>query len=336
MKVVTAEEMQKIDRITIDDIGIPAEVLMGYAGKSIADYIVDRIFNDLNPRLKRIAVFCGTGNNGGDGFVIAYFLFNKGFDVNIYIAGIIEKISAASNVYLNICKKCNMIIALVKDDLNTITLEKYDLIVDALLGTGFKGVPRGVVKDSIIKINNAGVNILSVDLPSGLPSDGEAPEGEVVKADYTVTIGLPKVSLVTHPGKQYTGNLHVSDIGFPSALTNSSDLMIDLLDSDYVKAHLSLLKDADSYKGDAGHILLVGGFDSMEGAIIMSAVSAFETGAGLATLLTTSQARHIIAGQIPELMTRTLNSFDMEQTHDANAKVSIKKDINNFFKEDKR
>ncbi len=336
MKAVTAQEMREIDRNTIEDIGIPADVLMGYAGKSIADYIADQLFRDFIPSQKKIAVFCGTGNNGGDGFVAAYFLLNKGFDVQIYLAGDFENISDTSNVYLNVCRRNNLIITPLNDsEIGNIDLEKYDLIVDALLGTGFTGAPRGIIKDSIEKIKNSGVKILSVDLPSGLPSDGEAPEGEVVQADYTVTIGLPKISLVTHPGKQYTGLLHVSDIGFPSTLTKSSALPVDLLDSAYIKGHLSLLKDADSHKGDAGHLLLVGGFDSMEGAIIMSAVSAFETGAGLATLLTTNQARHIIAGQIPELMTRTLDSFDL-QIQEKNIQTNIKKDINKFFKEDKR
>jgi len=331
MKVVTAEEMRKIDRIMIDEMGVPGEVLMGYAGKSVADYIADYIAPQ-----KKTAVFCGTGHNGGDGFVAAYFLADKRAGVNVYVAGDLKKITDASKLYLDICRKINInIIVLDNDSLNKIDFEKYDLIVDALLGTGFTGTPRGIIKDTICKINACGVKILSVDLPSGLPSDGEAPEGDVVKADYTVTMGLPKVSLVTHPGKQYTGVLHVSEIGFPAAITNDSGLSVDLLDSAYVKAHLSLLKDADFHKGNAGHLLLVGGFDGMEGAIIMSAVSAFETGAGLATLLTTKEARNIIAGQVPELITRTLESFDL-QTSDIKMQTNIKHDINNFFNENRR
>ncbi|MBN2402353.1 MAG: NAD(P)H-hydrate dehydratase [Spirochaetes bacterium] len=328
MKVVTAEQMRKIDSIAIEELGIPGEVLMGYAGKSIADYIISSFMS-----VKKIAVFCGTGNNGGDGFVAAYFLFNKSYYVDIFIAGDIKKVSNTSNIYLNICKNSDINITLLDDQtIENIDLGKYGLIVDALLGTGFKGSPRGIFKDSIAKINNSGVKILSVDLPSGLPSDGEAPEGEVVKADYTVTMGLPKISLVTYPGKQYTGILQISDIGFPVRLSNSPGLPIDLLDSDYVRIRLSLLKDADSHKGTAGHVLLIGGFDGMEGAIIMSAVSAFETGAGLATLLTTNQARNIIAGQIPELMTRTLDSLNL-QTQEKNIQKNIIEDINKFFKE---
>ncbi len=331
MKAVTSEEMKRIDRITIDDIGVPGEVLMGYAGKSVADYVIANIL----PR-RKIAVFCGTGNNGGDGFVAAYFLSNKNIDADIYIAGDIKKIPNDSNIYLGICRKNDINITVLDNDiLNKMDFGKYDLIIDALLGTGFSGSPRGIIKEVIDKINECGVKILSIDLPSGLPSDGEAPEGNVVDADFTVTMGFPKISLVTHPGKQYTGRLCVSDIGFPARITDDPGLPVELLDSDYVKAHLSLLKNEDSHKGDAGHLLLVGGFDGMEGAIIMAAVSAFETGAGLATLLTTNQARNIIAGQIPELITRTMESFDLKMTGN-NIKANIRHDINNFLNENRR
>ena len=331
MKVVTSKEMQEIDRITIEGIGMPAELLMGYAGKAIADYISFNLGS-----LNRTAVFCGNGNNGGDGLVIAYLLFNKGFNIDIYIAGDIAKLSGTSTLYLNICNKSNINISVIKDTADKIDFNQYDLIVDALLGTGFEGAPRGVIKDCIEKINSSGVKILSVDLPSGLPADGEAPEGEAVKADYTITIGLPKVSLVTYPGKQYTGELYVADIGFPSKLTDSSELHVELIENDYVMANLSLAKDADSHKGDAGHILLAGGFDGMEGAIIMAAVSAFESGAGMATLLTTNQARNIIAGQIPELITRTLPSLDLQKKADETVQANIRQEINNFFRESRR
>ena len=325
MKVVTAEEMQKIDKITINDTGIPGEVLMAYAGKSIADYIIGNF-----KEIKRTAIFAGTGNNGGDGFVIAYLLSNKGITVDVFIAGSIEKTSGSSGIYLNLCKNSNVNITVVDEQkLELINIESYDLIIDALLGTGFTGSPRGIIKDAISRINKASVKVLSVDLPSGLQSNGAAPEGEAVKADYTVTIGLPKISLVTHPGIRYTGVLHVSDIGFPTSLAESSELKTDLLDKKYIKTRLNFEREADSHKGSAGHLLLVGGFDNMEGAAIMTAMAAFETGVGLATLITTHKARKIIAGIIPELITRTLESFK------GGIEKEIKKDIEAFFGEDR-
>ncbi len=331
MKVVTAKEMQKIDKISINDIGIHGEVLMGYAGKSIADYIAANLKG-----IKAVAVFSGTGNNGGDGFVIGYFLANMGFDVDIYIAGSREKVSETSNVYLNICINNGVPVIETKEksSLNGIDIDRYDLIIDAMLGTGFEGIPRGIIKDVIEMINDSSAKTLSVDLPSGLPSDGEAPQGETVKADYTITIGLPKISCVTYPGKKYIGKLHVTDIGFPVSLTQSDDLKIDLLNNDYVEKRLNLSRDCDIHKGEMGHLLLVGGFDNMEGAIIMTAQSAFETGVGLSTLLTTKGARQIIAGKIPELITRTQDSLDLAKLDaDKNEIKGIEKKIENGLRE---
>ncbi|MDY6933360.1 MAG: NAD(P)H-hydrate dehydratase [Spirochaetota bacterium] len=346
MKVVKAEEMQRIDKISIEQIGIPGEVLMGYAGKSIADFIEDNLACK-----KSVAVFSGTGNNGGDGFVIGYLLSNKGFNVDIYIAGSMGRVSETSRIYLNVCMNYGVEIIEVGDNavLREVDLERYDLIIDALLGTGFRGSVRGIIKDIIEMINNCGIMILSVDIPSGLPSNGEAPDGVVIKADYTVTIGLPKVSLVIYPGRRYTGELHVSDIGFPSTITNSSELRIELIDNSFVKKRLDFARDCDAHKGMIGHLLLIGGFDEMEGAIIMAAMSAFETGIGLSTLLTTKKARSVIAGKIPELITRSLDTLglpDLQECvkdndenyneEDRDLCRSIESDLESFFNEDRR
>ncbi|MBN2041393.1 MAG: NAD(P)H-hydrate dehydratase [Spirochaetes bacterium] len=304
MKVVTASEIQNIDRETIDNICIPGEVLMGYAGKSISDYIISEFKG-----VKKTAIFCGTGNNGGDGFVIAYFLSNSGYHVDVFVAGVTEKISDTSRIYYNICRNFNInIISLTEQNIYEFNFSDYDLIIDAMVGTGFEGIPRGIIKDIIIQINKSSVKVLSVDLPSGLSSDGQAPEGDVINAHTTVTIGLPKISLVTYPGMKYTGNLVIREIGFPAYLSESSDLHVDLIDDVFAGTHLNINRDIDSHKGSVGHLLLIGGFDNMEGAIMMSAMAAFETGVGLATLLTTPKAREIIAGRIPELITGSINS----------------------------
>jgi NAD(P)H-hydrate epimerase len=148
--------------------------------------------------------------------------------------------------------------------------------------------------------------VLAVDMPSGLPSDGNAPEGDAVYADCTVTIGLPKVSLVTYPGKEYAGVVEVADIGFPVDLTGSENIKRELIDESYAERFLPFASLPDVHKGERGHLLLVGGFEGLEGAIIMTASAAIETGVGLATLFTTAGARDIISGKIPELMTRSL------------------------------
>lgn len=306
MKVVTASEMRDIDRVTIRELGIPGEVLMGLAGKAVADQAVSSC-----PSMKKAAVFSGTGNNGGDGFVAAYFLTMYGRQVDVFLVGDENRISETSRVYFNLCRKSGIRITAFD---TSIDLGGYDCIVDAILGTGFAGAVRGPADGAIRAINDADVFVVAVDVPSGLPSDGAAPESEAVGADCTVTIGLPKLSLVTYPGKEYTGTLHVADIGFPRSLTGADGLAAELIDGDFfadnaiVEIESEYCSVPDIHKGARGHLLIIGGFDGMEGAAMLAASAAFETGVGLATLATTEKARCSIAGRIPELMTMSLGT----------------------------
>jgi ADP-dependent NAD(P)H-hydrate dehydratase / NAD(P)H-hydrate epimerase len=309
MKVVTAGEMQEIDRITIEERGMPAAVLMALAGRAVADRAASEI-----PCGGRIAVFCGTGNNGGDGYVAGYFLANAGYRVDLFAVGAEGKTPETARVYRDLCGASGLAIRALAgaQDLAGLDLECYDCIIDAILGTGFSGAARGTAADLIRAINDSDCYVLSVDVPSGLGSDGRAPEGEAVIADRTVTIGLPKLSLVTYPGKNFTGELTVADIGFPAALTAADSIRTELIDRDFFRDNAifeiesEYTARADSHKGDRGLLLLVGGFDGMEGAIMMAALAAFETGVGMASLLTTEGARRIIAGRVPELITMSL------------------------------
>ncbi|HPQ53178.1 MAG TPA: NAD(P)H-hydrate dehydratase [Spirochaetota bacterium] len=307
MKVVYAEEMQRIDRYAIETMGIPGEVLMGFAGKAAAEIVTDYAGEG-----SRVAVVCGCGNNGGDGFVIAYLLRNSGYDTEIFLAGAEEKISPSSRIYYNVCVNSDIPLRVIAGDSvpDDIDFSEFDIVVDSMFGTGFTGSPRGAAGELIALINRSGSVVISIDLPSGLPSNGGSPEGAVVQADCTVTMGLPKLSCVTYPGLRYTGDLHVADIGFPAFLTESDDLKMELVDDEYARQRLGLRRETDTHKGAAGHLLLVGGFDGMEGAIMLSAMAAFETGVGLGTLLTTGKARSVIAGKIPELITASFPDID--------------------------
>jgi len=302
LKVVTAEQMQEIDRIAINETGIPGEVLMGFAGRSVSDYIIRNYTKN-----ESIAVFAGCGNNGGDGFVIAYFLFNEGYSVELFLTGKAEKVSVTSRIYMNICINAGVkITELDEKNITDLKLSSYSLVVDSMIGTGFSGHVRGIISDVINRINLSECKVLAVDIPSGLPSNGDAPGGMVVNADVTITMGLPKISLVTYPGKKHTGMLKISEIGFPSEFTRDNSLKTELMSAESFHRILPEDTDPDSHKGKNGHLLLVGGFDGMEGAIIMSALAALETGVGLITLITTEKARSVIAGRIPELITVSL------------------------------
>ncbi len=300
MKVVTAEQMQEIDRITIIQYGIPAEVLMALAGKSVADYIMQKV----NPQ--SVAVFCGVGNNGGDGFVVAY-LVGQHANVDVFIVGDLEKLSATTKIYFNVCKNANIpCTVLSPESLDSVNLNNYDCIVDALTGTGFTGKPRDLLAKVIQSINTSNKPVIAIDIPSGLAASGPVESDIIVKAHTTVTMGLPKVNCVTYPGKFYTGNLIVADIGFPKELTESENISCQLIDEQFIAGNYRLQLDVDAHKGSNGRLLCIGGFDGMEGAIMLTAASAFANGVGLLTVATTPQARVIIAGKIPEVITKKI------------------------------
>ncbi|HOT44864.1 MAG TPA: NAD(P)H-hydrate dehydratase [Spirochaetota bacterium] len=323
MKVVTASEMQEIDRVTIRELGLPGEVLMGLAGKAVAERALAAC-----PSMRKAAVFSGTGNNGGDGFVAAYFLAMQGLQADVFLVGDEDRISETSRVYFSLCKKSGIRVTAFD---KTIDPEGYDCIVDAILGTGFSGAVRGPAADAIRAINDADAFVVAVDVPSGLPSDGAAPESEAVAADCTVTIGLPKISLVTYPGREYAGTLHVADIGFPGALTGADGLSAELIDDEFFENNaISAIESEycaapDLHKGARGHLLILGGFDGMEGAAMLAASAAFETGVGLATLATTEKARSSVAGRIPELMTISLGTDAADAMKDVDAILRSKR-----------
>ena len=306
MKAVTAEQMREIDRISIDEMGIPEVVLMNNAGRALAEAVSSR-YKDV-PAI----VFCGGGNNGGDGFTAAYYLKNSGIDTAVYLSCRRDKLSQSSSAFLKICDSMNIpVTEVTPENLHEIIIPENSVVIDATLGTGFTGSPRGIILEFIRIINSSGCKVFSADIPGGLPSDGSGPDAEAVKADYTVTMGLPKISLVTYPGKKYTGELIVADIGFPHSLTAAPELKTDLIDREMAVSIINrLTEDEDQYKGMRGHTLLIGGFPGMEGAIMLAASALMETGCGLATVLTTTESRAVIAGKIPEVMTASLPGDD--------------------------
>ncbi|PKL18336.1 MAG: hypothetical protein CVV49_06435 [Spirochaetae bacterium HGW-Spirochaetae-5] len=298
IKAVTSSEMREIDRISIDETGIPASVLMNNAGRAVASFI-EKKFKD-----REIAVFCGSGNNGGDGFTAAYYLSNAGLAPVIYFSGKKESLSETSKIFLNLCIKQNVAIHEIEDsNINIIKIPENALVVDAVLGTGSSDSPRGIPLEFIRLINKSSGTIVSIDIPSGLGTDGEYPPGEFIRADFTITIGLPKISLVTYPCKPYCGEVIIEDIGFPLSLTSSPELKVNLIDGNFLKTLNLFTAENDTHKGERGHTLLIGGFENMEGAALLTASALFQTGCGLVTIATRKESRMIIAGKIPEAMT---------------------------------
>ena len=301
MKVVTAQQMQHIDRVTIEQYGIPGEVLMAMAGKSVADYVLKNI------NATSIAVFCGVGNNGGDGYVAAYLL-SQYIRVEVFIAGALDKLTPSSKIYYDVCRNAQVPITVLSQELlPSLDLHTFDIVIDALTGTGFSGQPKGLLQQVINLINESGKKVIAIDMPSGLPADGAIESETIVKAHTTITMGLPKINLVTYPGKFFAGDVIVANIGFPKGLCRAKDITRQLIDREFIASNYRPQQNYDAHKGSNGHLLCIGGFDGMEGAIMLCADAAFATGIGLVTVATTPGARGTIAGKIKEAITRHIN-----------------------------
>ncbi|MEW6715121.1 MAG: NAD(P)H-hydrate dehydratase [Nitrospirota bacterium] len=283
LKVTTSKEMQDIDRIAIGKYGIAGALLMERAGLAVVS-MINRVFF-VGSGHPTVIILCGGGNNGGDGMVIARLLHNQGRDVKVFLAS--KPADLEGDARLNY-------IAAIKFGVKIYPVNKFLfsrfsqlisnlVIVDALLGTGLSKEVRASLSDVIKKINRMSSPVVSVDIPSGISSDTGQIMGSAVKARHTVTFGLPKRGHFLYPGAEYTGNLHIAEIGFPRNLLESKKINVSLVQRSDA---LSLIpkRPAYSHKGTYGHVLLIAGSRGKTGAALMAAKACLRTGAGLVTI----------------------------------------------------
>ena len=306
MKVVTAEIMQKLDRRTIEEASIPGIVLMENAGRGA----VREILASYPEILKgKVAILAGSGNNGGDGYVIARYLMNRGVHVKIFLLAERDKVKGDARSNLDILLKMNASITEVKDldvwKAILPELEGYSLIVDAIFGTGLRSEVRGLVKEVINDINRFNIPKVAVDLPSGLNANTGEVLGACVKAKLTITFALPKRGLLIYPGADFAGRLKVVDIGIPSYILDKEKISDHLLSfeslSQFVKA-----REPNSHKGDYGHVLIIAGSQGKTGAAALSCHAAVRMGAGLVTLGIPESLNSIMEEKLTEVMTEPL------------------------------
>ncbi len=292
-----AERMRAIYRWAIDDRGVPSLDLMERAGAGVAR-AVERLVPD-GPAV----VMCGTGNNGGDGLVIARLLRDAGREVTVVCAGSQAKLTGDALANLQRLPGD----APVELEQATGALAQASVVVDALLGTGFAGEPRGEIGEAIAALEGCGAPIVSVDVPSGVDASTGVVAGVAVRARATVTFHAAKPGLWIHPGKAHAGEVEVFDIGIPRGGSHDAD--VGLLSS----AVLGLLprRTAVSTKFSSGHVLVAGGSRGLTGAPRMAALGAMRAGAGYVTAcVPASQQAIVAAGGQPELMTRGLPDSD--------------------------
>ena len=310
MKIVTAAEMREIDRLTTEKFGVPSLTLMENAGSTVADFAQKHF--DFNS----VCVVCGKGNNGGDGFVAARKLLEAGKKVSIIIlaktadelrgdaAEMFKKVSIAP---LWIAQEKDLERAEVQGALNA------DLIVDAILGTGFKPPIQGIAARAVAAINECEGWVVAVDVPSGMDADSVEPPlpatDGYVQADGVISFTAPKPALIF--GNVTDGPVAIAAIGSPGSLVASiSSLREDVLTSADFEIFAGPRK-RDSNKGNFGHVLIVGGSTGKSGAAAMAGLAALRTGAGLVTVACPRAVQSTIAAYAPELMT-----FPLEETKD--------------------
>lgn len=310
MKVVTSAQIREMDRKAIELFGMPGSVLMENAGAAVAEVIMRR-----HPALIHgtAAVFCGSGNNGGDGFVIARRLALLGVKVHVCLAAPIDSIKNDARIHLAILLKVLPPDCFHCDSEHWASvLKRTDIVVDALLGTGLKGNLAPGYADAVRLINLQGLPVYSVDIPSGVDSDAGSLHGDAVNATCTVTFAYPKLGMYLFPGAAHTGEIIVSDIGFDwdrVEVENAARLFFPTSDL------ISMLqkRNQSANKGEYGHLGIVAGSRGMAGAPALAARAAQRVGAGLVTVLTASCIQQTLAAKLDEQMTIPLADSGCER-----------------------
>jgi len=306
MKVLTGHQMKSLDEKTIKDIGIPGSILMENAGRGVVEHMFD-FWRDI--RSKKIGVCCGGGNNGGDGFVIARHLMDRGIMPEVFLFTDPQKVHGDAKTNLGILFNIGARVYVISDqdgiDSYREIFNECAIIVDAIFGTGLKPPVTGFLSEVIRFINTLNKEVVAVDIPSGLGSDSPQVTGPTIKAKLTVTFVLPKVPHILPPSIEMVGELRIIDIGIPDFLVKESEYEIMALDLAFLNPLINE-RGRDTHKGDYGHCLIIAGSEGKTGAAFMAAEAALRAGAGLITLGIPKSLNHIMEIKLTEVMTLPL------------------------------
>jgi NAD(P)H-hydrate epimerase len=308
MKVATAEEMQELDRKAIETYRIPGIVLMENAGRGAAE-VISNFFPEIHK--KKVAIIAGKGNNGGDGFVIARYLLNQGIYVRVYLLTDPKGLRGDAETNFSIFHRMKGEVISVPSSKDYIKvkrdLEKYDILVDGIFGTGLDAEVRGYYREVIDHLNTLQRPIVAIDIPSGLDANTGKPLGTAIRASLTITFGLPKIGLLIPPGLDYVGEkVKVIDIGIPKRLVEEERIPTYLLEKEEIQKCLSIPRNPDTHKGDYGHLLVIAGSVGKTGAAVMACQAALRMGAGLVTLAIPKSLNAILEMKLTEVMTEPL------------------------------
>ena len=317
----TASQVRELDRLAIEEAGIPGYSLMKKAGASAFHYIMS-----IWPATRKMTVFCGTGNNGGDGYVIAKLAKIRGLDVKVIQLG---DISIQSGDALTARKELiaegrsdDLIIEHFSTEFDPKSLLDDEVIVDALLGIGLQRDVNGLWEIAINVINQSKAKVASVDIPSGLNSDTGVVQGVAVKADISITFIGRKQGMYTASGRDVCGDIIFESLNIPQTAFHkvgySSQCLPLTISDSFLKP-----RKRNSHKGSYGNILLIGGSPGMNGAILLSAIAALRTGCGLVTVLTHPDHAAYLNINQPEVMCRGIETPEQLEKYMSAADVVV-------------
>ena len=311
MKILTADQIREVDRLSAERHGISSLQLM----ENAATAVVNDIFLQGIPHGAPIAVLCGKGNNGGDGLAVARLLHQRKQEVHVFLVAEPGSLSKDAAAQWSRWQECNAPAAIVRSETDwraaSAQLPQCSLYVDALLGVGLRGPVEGLLKAIIEDVNRIArdvhARVVAVDIPSGLPADAPLASGIAIHAHRTVTFTAPKLGLLVAPNTEYVGKLLVANIGSPLELLPEVPLRW-LEPREF--GDLPLQRAADSHKGSFGHVLIVGGSRGKSGAAALAAIGSLRAGAGLTTVATAEGSLSLVASFAPEMMTEPLPETD--------------------------
>ena len=307
MRVLNTQQMREADRQTIDDVGLPSIVLMENAGRQ-AVAAMESAFDDLAN--SKVGVLCGRGNNGGDGFVVARTLAQRGIEAAVFLLGSVADVRGDARINLEILGRVGLTVVEITSaqdwELHFSEISECDVIVDAIVGTGFHGPLTGLLETVVADVNELGVPVVAIDLPTGVSADSHELEGEAIEATMTVTLAAPKIPLILPPADAYGGDLVIADIGIPGAVIDELEgPWLELLTRERMR-ELVPARATDSHKGDFGRVLVIAGSLGRTGAAHLAAVGALRSGAGLVTIATPRSCVATLAAMMPEYMVEGL------------------------------
>ncbi|HME44803.1 MAG TPA: NAD(P)H-hydrate dehydratase [Syntrophorhabdales bacterium] len=299
MKLLSPERMKQYDAYAINTWGIPSAVLMENAGRSTYRLLKEEYLKGK----KRLAICCGRGNNGGDGFVIARYAVRDGFETTVFLTCEPDQLKgdAALNMELYRTSGGQMIAVKKHEDVKQ-GLKEADLVVDALFGTGLSKEVQGLEKAVIEEMNGSGRPIVAVDIPSGLDALRGVPLGVAIRAASTYTYGYAKIGQVLYPGAAYVGELTVVDISLPIDAEKQLGIDGEVVDGEMLRSFLKR-RDPWAHKGSFGHALVISGSTGKTGAAAMTSSAALKVGAGLVTLAIPRSLNDIMEVKLTEVMT---------------------------------